>query len=356
MECLCLHCCLSEADRIQLEQNRRIEQAIKKSKREEKKQIKLLLLGTGESGKSTFIRQMRIIYDKGYCLEDKLFYVKLILQNILNSMQTMIGAMDLLRIPYQYEMNVRNAELVKTANYEAFISLTDMYLSALKELWNDAGIQECYMRRREYQLTDSVKYYLSHIDRIATSEYLPTEEDILHVRVPTTGLVEYNFNVKNIEFRMIDVGGQRSERKKWMNCFNDVKAIIFLVAISEYDQYLQECDKSNRLIESKNVFSSISNYEWFNNTSIVLFLNKIDLLKEKIMYSDLATFFPDYTGPKQDYLAAREFIAQIFEKLMPSRRLYKHFTCATDTANIKVVFAVVRDTILNEHLNRFGLF
>lgn len=42
--------------------------------------------------------------------------------------------------------------------------------------------------------------------------------------------------------RMVDVGGQRSERRKWIHCFESVTSIIFLVALSEYDQVLAECD------------------------------------------------------------------------------------------------------------------
>jgi len=39
---------------------------------------------------------------------------------------------------------------------------------------------------------------------------------------------------------MFDVGGQRSERKKWIHCFENVTSIIFCVALSEYDQVLLE--------------------------------------------------------------------------------------------------------------------
>ena len=64
--------------------------------------------------------------------------------------------------------------------------------------------------------------------------------DVLRSRVKTTGITETNFEIGELKYRMFDVGGQRSERKKWIHCFENVTAIVFLVAISEYDQMLYE--------------------------------------------------------------------------------------------------------------------
>lgn len=75
---------------------------------------------------------------------------------------------------------------------------------------------------------------------------------------------------------MFDVGGQRSERKKWIHCFENVTAIVFLVAISEYDQMLYEDESINRMQEALVLFDSICNSRWFVRTSIILFLNKVN--------------------------------------------------------------------------------
>lgn len=108
--------------------------------------------------------------------------------------------------------------------------------------------------------------YLSDVKRLAEPNYLPTEQDILRVRVPTTGIIEYPFDLEQIvfrraqcieypiglpylqiaKFRMVDVGGQRSERRKWIHCFENVTSIMFLVALSEYDQVLVESDNEVR--------------------------------------------------------------------------------------------------------------
>ncbi|KAK9302066.1 hypothetical protein QLX08_005802 [Tetragonisca angustula] len=386
-------CCLSEEAREQKRINQEIERQLRKDKRDARRELKLLLLGTGESGKSTFIKQMRIIHGSGYSDDDKRGFIKLVYQNIFMAMQSMIRAMDLLKIQYASSSNIEKAELVRSVDFETVTTFESPYVEAIKDLWADSGIQECYDRRREYQLTDSAKYYLLEIDRVAAPDYLPTEQDILRVRVPTTGIIEYPFDLEEIRFRMVDVGGQRSERRKWIHCFENVTSIIFLVALSEYDQILFESENENRMEESKALFKTIITYPWFQQSSVILFLNKKDLLEEKIMYSHLVDYFPEYNGPKQqseparefilkvylstnpdpdrmcyshftcatgpqrDAIPAREFILQMFVDLNPDieKIIYSHFTCATDTENIRFVFAAVKDTILQLNLKEYNL-
>ncbi|KAM4754238.1 guanine nucleotide-binding protein G(q) subunit alpha isoform 1-T1 [Cyanocitta cristata] len=372
-------CCLSEEAKEARRINDEIERQLRRDKRDARRELKLLLLGTGESGKSTFIKQMRIIHGSGYSDEDKRGFTKLVYQNIFTAMQAMIRAMDTLKIPYKYDHNKAHAQLVREVDVEKVSTFENPYVNALRSLWNDPGIQECYDRRREYQLSDSTKYYLNDLDRIADSAYLPTQQDVLRVRVPTTGIIEYPFDLQSVIFRMVDVGGQRSERRKWIHCFENVTSIMFLVALSEYDQVLVESDneyphcniivenagktpipkdrKFNRMEESKALFRTIITYPWFQNSSVILFLNKKDLLEEKIMYSHLVDYFPEYDGPQRDAQAAREFILKMFVDLNPDsdKIIYSHFTCATDTENIRFVFAAVKDTILQLNLKEYNL-
>uniref|UniRef100_A0A1I8ERK2 Guanine nucleotide-binding protein subunit alpha n=1 Tax=Wuchereria bancrofti TaxID=6293 RepID=A0A1I8ERK2_WUCBA len=345
-------CCLSEEAREQKRINQEIEKQLQRDKRNARRELKLLLLGTGESGKSTFIKQMRIIHGNGYSDEDKRAHIRLVYQNIFMAIQAMIRAMDTLNIPYGDQSSdlQDKANVVRAIDYENVTSFEEPYVSYIEDLWSDSGIQECYDRRREY-------HYLSDLRRLAASDYLPTEQDILRVRVPTTGIIEYPFDLEQIIFRMVDVGGQRSERRKWIHCFENVTSIMFLVALSEYDQVLVECDNENRMEESKALFRTIITYPWFTNSSVILFLNKRDLLEEKILYSHLVDYFPEYDGPSRDPIAAREFILKMFVDLNPDvdKIIYSHFTCATDTENIRFVFAAVKDTILQHNLKEYNL-
>ena len=121
---------------------------------------------------------------------------------------------------------------------------------------------------------------------------------------------------------MFDVGGQRNERKKWIHCFENVTSIIFCVALSEYDQVLLEesnqvlsnppvicstTDKApkNRMMESLVLFDSVVNSRWFMRTSIILFLNKVDLFRQKLPRSPLSNYFPDYSGGNDVNRAAK---------------------------------------------------
>nr|6OIJ_A Chain A, Guanine nucleotide-binding protein G(i) subunit alpha-1,Guanine nucleotide-binding protein subunit alpha-11 [Homo sapiens] len=350
-------CTLSAEDKAAVERSKMIDRNLREDGEKARRELKLLLLGTGESGKSTFIKQMRIIHGAGYSEEDKRGFTKLVYQNIFTAMQAMIRAMETLKILYKYEQNKANALLIREVDVEKVTTFEHQYVSAIKTLWEDPGIQECYDRRREYQLSDSAKYYLTDVDRIATLGYLPTQQDVLRVRVPTTGIIEYPFDLENIIFRMVDVGGQRSERRKWIHCFENVTSIMFLVALSEYDQVLVESDNENRMEESKALFRTIITYPWFQNSSVILFLNKKDLLEDKILYSHLVDYFPEFDGPQRDAQAAREFILKMFVDLNPDsdKIIYSHFTCATDTENIRFVFAAVKDTILQLNLKEYNL-
>lgn len=348
-----MFCCFSSEElKEQRRINNEIDQQLRRERRESMRERKLLLLGTGESGKSTFIKQMRIIHGNGYSEDDKRGFIKLIYQNISMAMRSMINAMELLQIQFKDEKSLENAELILSHDFEATITIESSYMSAIKELWADAGIQECYERRREYQLIDSASYYLNDLERIEKIDYLPTEQDILRVRAPTTGIIEYQFKLDNVFFRIVDVGGQRSERRKWIHCFENVTSIVFISALSEYDQVLFESSDVNRMEESMALFKTIITSNWFQESSILLFLNKKDLLQEKIMYSHLDDYFPEYYGPRKDAIAARDFILQMFVELNPDEKtIYSHFTCATDTENIKFVSAAVKDTILQRNIS-----
>ncbi|KAL7747354.1 guanine nucleotide-binding protein subunit alpha [Sorochytrium milnesiophthora] len=337
-----------------------IDAQIRKDQQAKRSEVKMLLLGAGESGKSTILKQMQLIHGMGYTQHERQAFKEIVFSNLVQSMKVLVDAAHALNIPLaDPQRNQRHVQLlVNLPNQLETDVLPREVAVAIHSLWNDRGIQQTFARSREFQLNDSAKYYCDAIERIAEPAYMPTDQDILRSRVKTTGIVETTFKIGDLTYKMFDVGGQRSERKKWIHCFENVTAIVFLVAISEYDQVLIEDESMNRMHESLTLFDSICNSRWFTRTSIILFLNKIDLFKQKLGTSPLSRYFPDYQAADTDYDAACEFFLHKFTDLNRSqdeKQVYTHFTCATDTTQIRFVMAAVNDIVIKENLRRVGL-
>ncbi|KAI8804579.1 guanine nucleotide binding protein, alpha subunit [Cladochytrium replicatum] len=350
-------CCMSADDNEGKKKNDEIENQLKKEKQNLRNEVKMLLLGAGESGKSTILKQMKLIHDTGYSNEEREAFREIIFSNTVQSMRVILEAMANMGIPLERDDNEKHKTvIIELPNQIEAEVLPAEVAAAVKALWGDGGVQAAFARSREYQLNDSARYYFEAIDRIAAPNFTPTDQDVLRSRVKTTGITESSFHIGDLTYRMFDVGGQRSERKKWIHCFENVTAIVFLVAISEYDQVLVEDETVNRMQEALTLFDSICNSRWFVKTSIILFLNKIDLFKDKLPRSPISKYFPDYSGG-DNYEAACEYILNRFVSLNQSdqKQIYTHFTCATDTTQIKFVMAAVNDIIIQANLREVGL-
>jgi len=213
-------------------------------------------------------------------------------------------------------------------------------------------------RRSEYQIVESMKYYFENIDRIKMNDYLATQQDILLCRVRTSGIVTERYEIDESQFEMYDVGGQRNERKKWIHCFDDVTAVIFVAALSEYDQKLFEDTNTNRMIEAIDLFDEIANNRYFATSSMLLFLNKKDLFADKIKRVSIKSVdaFKDYPYGEGDYDRGIKFFLKKFlcRSKNEEKVVYHHVTCATDTENVQVVFNACKDIILRDNLKESG--
>jgi len=342
--------------------NKEIEESINKHKKLFKRQVKLLLLGAGESGKSTFLKQMRILHGVGFSNEDYVKYRPTVYSNIVKGVKVLVDARDKLGIPWEEEERQEHSDHVmsfqgRSANLDPPTFL--QYLPSIVELWKDKGVKTAYDRRREFQLGESVRYFLENLDRIGKQDYVPTQQDVLLSRQATRGVLEYTVDIRKIPFRFFDVGGQRSQRQKWHMCFNDVTSIMFLASSSEFDQVLMEDRRTNRLRESLDIFDVIVNSMYFVDISIILFLNKTDLLEEKVLKSKVAIgdYFDEFEGDSLNLNDVKRFLVHKFEacKRNNSKPFFHHFTTAIDTSNIRRVFDDVKDSILHDNLQNLML-
>ncbi|KAI6216701.1 BMA-GSA-1, isoform b [Aphelenchoides besseyi] len=376
MSCVARSGALGEEEREQRKVNKQIDEQLQKEKQVLRATHRLLLLGAGESGKSTIVKQMRILHINGFNEAEKREKIVEIRRNVRDSIAVILKSMDEIDPPVRLDNPANEsskAYILDVANKVDFDYPQVFYDHAAK-CWADRGVQTCFERSNEYQLIDCAKYFLDKIAEVRQPDYNPSEQDILRCRVMTTGIFETKFEVDKVRFHMFDVGGQRDERRKWIQCFNDVTAIIFVCASSSYNLVLWEDATQNRLKESLSLFKNIWNNRWLKTISVILFLNKQDLLAEKIKAGRhrLETFFPDFAnyqlppdavyGPSEDVnvVKAKYFIRGEFLRISTAsgdnrHHCYPHFTCAVDTENIKRVFNDCRDIIQRIHLRQYEL-
>uniref|UniRef100_A0A914LY92 Uncharacterized protein n=1 Tax=Meloidogyne incognita TaxID=6306 RepID=A0A914LY92_MELIC len=222
----------------------------------------------------------------------------IIYSNTVRSMLELLEAKSDLCLEFEDKnmMNYANSITKHIDNGLEFAPFNTQIKEAIQKLWQDPNIRIAFEKRADYHIHDSASYYFENIERIAEKDYRPTNQVILHTRVPTTGVVKLLFTLNGIDFKLqngagisrifsildrvslisksncflispaivpilifralensldgrwdrtiietiFDVGGQRSERRKWIHIFDDVNAIIFVVAISEYDQKIRE--------------------------------------------------------------------------------------------------------------------
>lgn len=385
--------CFSSHDDEAQKKSKKIDAEIKQDKIAYRATHRLLLLGAGESGKSTIVKQMRILHVDGFNEQEKKEKVEDIKRNIKEGILTITGAMRTIVPPAELENpdnQWRIDAIHEQATQETFsfpeplnatesneggtYSYSDEFYDHVEILWKDKGVKECFERSNEYQLIDCAQYFLDRVSEVRKKDYSPSNQDLLRCRVLTRGIIETRFQVDRVHFHMFDVGGQRDERRKWIQCFNDVTAIIFVVACSSYNLVLREDQSQNRLKESLDLFTGIWNNRFLKTISVILFLNKQDLLRDKVLAqkSRIEEYFPDYVRYRTPDDATREpdeedevtrakyFIRDEFLRISTAtgegkHYCYPHFTCAVDTENIRRVFNDCRDIIQRMHLRQYEL-
>lgn len=347
---------------LERHRNSKVNAQIQKERQAADQQVKLLLLGTGESGKSTIFKQMRILYGEGFSDESRKAVAPDLCANLVE------GAQDILRYGKEMKCMDRDAKTLGSV----LMSVKDTRIldrgvaDAIIGLWANASFRQAWDQRSLFQVQDTWGEFATELTKDpkwGAAGWVPSVQDVMRGRIRTSGVVDELYNIRNVTFRMFDVGGQRNERRKWIHCFEDVTAVIFVAAISEYDQVLFEDATQNRLIEAFSLFEEISTSEWFKNTSMILFLNKRDIFINKLTVKkiplNISGLFDDAPGGKTkavDYDTALKWLTGKFASLAPEKKdLYTHVTCATDTQNISTVFNACAEIILKQNLFLNGL-
>lgn len=243
------------ARRAALHKSKELDNKMSKDHSADEEVNKLLLLGAGESGKSTLFKQMIQIYGKGFPEMERKTFISVIHNNIISSMKTLCQQSTVYG-PVE-SSGAQEAKRYVDSELKGDEEIDEKLGQILATLWADRGIQKTYEMRSRYQLTDSAKYFFDKLDEVRFSlslcvclrvslsdplcaqvskkSYIPNEQDILRCRVRTTGILENEFSIDGNQFKMFDVGGQRNERKKWIHwsarvflCFTVFSACFYV--------------------------------------------------------------------------------------------------------------------------------
>ncbi|KAF8844134.1 G-alpha-domain-containing protein [Paxillus ammoniavirescens] len=233
-------------------------------------------------------------------------------------------------------------------------------------LWKDTSVKQ-RLRERKLRIEDSSGFFLDEISRITALRYFPTDQDVLKARLKTLGVVEHTFSIpspqcSNIDWTIYDVGGAPKQRHAWAPYFSEVNAIIFLAPISAFDQVLAEDPEVNRLEDSFQLWKSLVSNKLLMDVSIILFLNKIDLLRSKLKSGvRLKDHLPSYGDRPNDFEDVSKYFYNKFGAIHQEhsanklRELKIHFTSVTDTRRTATIIHNVREIIITANLKSLQL-
>jgi GTPase SAR1 family protein len=328
-----------------------IDRKVSQLRKEEDKRFKLLLLGTGESGKSTFMKQFTYLFGEGFTQQKLLEYAPVVVDNVVSFMQAICRNMHKYEEEFKSEQDLKE-EIDAMLNYKAHRFLDRNIAMVIQKLWQDQAVRQVYAKYHNvFHVPESAPYFFEQVERYVDPEFVPNKDDLINVRARTTGVQETDIKYRDSTLRFVDVGGQRTERNKWIHCFEDVTAILYVVAISEFDQLLYEDDKTNRLDEAIKVFENTINSQWLKNTPIIIFFNKFDVLEEKLKTVKLNSFFKNY-GDENSADKVIQYFKNLFlsTNLNKERDIYCYESCATRNKNVEAIFNALNAIVLTKNL------
>ncbi|KAJ7618804.1 guanine nucleotide binding protein, alpha subunit [Roridomyces roridus] len=233
----------------------------------------------------------------------------------------------------------------------------------MRRLWAHP-IVRAILDARDVRLQESSGFFLDELEVVTSPRYLPTDGYIEYnwtipvsvlnsfsPHLPTT----YSVGGPSREFRIFDVGA------KWVPYFDDVDAIIFLAPISAFDQVLAEDHHVNRLADSFELWTSIVSNRLLQRATIILFLNKADLLSAKLSSGiRLSEYLPSYGRRPNDMDSASRYLKKQFSAILKqsspvSRVFYSHLTNVIDTQSTAYVLVGIRDNLIRSNLQQSQL-
>jgi guanine nucleotide-binding protein G(i) subunit alpha len=350
------------------EDNERIERELREQQLKESRRVRLLLLGAGESGKSTFLKQLRRLFKENLD-SDRPYAATSLHQNVLSCAKALIRAAR--TFGFDGEFSEADRETIALVDQHSAEERISSVLAARvhKFYYQSPVIHRTLERRDKFWMLDTHAYYFANLMRFSEDGFTPTDEDVLQARIMTNGLITAKFDDQpqsRATFEVVDVGGQRAERKKWIQCFSNVQGVAFFVNLAGFAQVMFEDDTQNRLLEELNLFTQICANRAFDGIPIFLLFNKRDLFDVAAdKAAKLRALFDDFPVPQESDAELPEvstedalaFLTDKFRATLPAEKLAQvqvQVLSATNLDDVQRVFGQVRQRIAPPPLAAHG--
>jgi len=324
---------------------------------------KILCLGVGGCGKTTFVKQIKIIHGVVWSEHEIDAYIRVIRGNYVNGLQEVLQVAQKLglKLNHENQEHEKHIAALRARNVE----LTPDLIAHITPLWKDAALQEVLSTHAEQITITHLPYFFEHLNRITAADYRPSDEDILRCRQRTAGASSTTVYIEKNYFEFFDIGGQKPERAKWEPVINEnsFSSVIYFVASDEFDVEDEDKEFQRTKMEiSRFVFSEIVNSNMLDkDIPIILFINREDLFRQRFNDQNgvrqFQSTFPSYTGGADPQIGL-SYIKDLFLSTVTdpnsSNPIKCHFTCALDTESMVVVWRSVREFLLKKALDELG--
>ncbi len=289
---------------------------------------KVVLLGPGDGGKSTLLKVFRQFSQNCNNERPLISYNNLIKENLIEWMKLLLLSMKTIGLKVATEI-LEPAARISILDSRT-VHWSDGIYTDLKLVWRDENVQLAMQRGNEIQIPYSLAYFMNNLERINHADYLCTNEDVLRIKIKTTGLSDNLSRYDNKEMHIIDTGGQSNERKsteflilinvlEWKYCYEGASCVVFVVDVTCYSMKMYEHEEQNRMIDSIRLFGETVREKELSNIPVILVLNKVDKLDITLQQYPLKQLFPDYIGTGA--ISAIEYISMLFLQEYPETKI-----------------------------------
>ncbi|KAK8857647.1 hypothetical protein M9Y10_016053 [Tritrichomonas musculus] len=271
----------------------------------EKGDVKMILLGPSECGKTTLWLHLKMNYLGGFNDEERKEIAHNIKINLITFTKDLVKFIQLkVKNPPKDFKSIQGLKFTED-------ELTLEIGQKINSIWNSSDIKKEYQTNESTEISDNAPFYFDHAAMIARKEYIPSNDDILRSTKCTTKDSQLQFKINNsIKTNLIDVGSTKSETSRWKD-FDDVNCIIYVISLSDFNQFwINGNEKTKRTNESIKLFQDVVNSPSFNHKPIFLILNKTDLFADKLIKypNKFKETYPDFKGDVKNVNACIEHV------------------------------------------------